>query len=266
MHVRGSAVAAGDSHVTVTPQNVARTRLADRHYASSTCHLRLALVRQLDAKLTICPRDQTGAIERIRSLGAPYIRATDTRASIRIRSTVVAGRTAAARINDGASAAAPAAATASASAAVATALVIAVAAIIAASAVAAGQGMFGTCAVEHWQDITAIAAGHMHSLGLRKDGRLLQADGFIAPGVLDWTDLTAVAVGPYHTVAVKQDGTAVASGDIQHGQCQVEAWTNVRTVAAGERHTVALCADGRVMAVGDDSAGQCDGVEALVRS
>lgn len=65
----------------------------------------------------------------------------------------------------------------------------------------------------------------MHSLGLRKDGRLLQADGFIAPGVLDWTDLTAVAVGPYHTVAVKQDGTVVASGDIQHGQCQMEAWT-----------------------------------------
>ena len=127
--------------------------------------------------------------------------------------------------------------------------------------VAAGQGMFGTCAVEHWQDVTAIAAGHMHSLGLRKDGRLLQADGFIAPGVLDWTDLTAVAVGPYHTVAVKQDGTVVASGDIQHGQCQVEMWTNVRTVAAGERHTVALCADGRVLAVGDDSAGQCDVTE-----
>ena len=126
---------------------------------------------------------------------------------------------------------------------------------------AAGQGMFGTCAVEHWQDITAIAAGHMHSLGLRKDGRLLQADGFIAPGVLDWTDLTAVAVGPYHTVAVKQDGTVVASGDIQHGQCQVETWTNVRTVAAGERHTVALCADGRILAVGDDSAGQCDVTE-----
>ena len=101
----------------------------------------------------------------------------------------------------------------------------------------------------------------MHSLGLRKDGRLLQADGFIAPGVLDWTDLTAVAVGPYHTVAVKQDGTVVASGDIQHGQCQVETWTNVRTVAAGERHTVALCADGRVLAVGDDSAGQCDVTE-----
>ena len=78
MHIRGSAVAAGDSHVTVTPQNVARTCLADGYHSGSASHLRLALVRQLDAKLTIRPRDQTGAIESIRPLGTPFIGTADT--------------------------------------------------------------------------------------------------------------------------------------------------------------------------------------------
>ena len=89
--------------------------------------------------------------------------------------------------------------------------------------VAAGEGLFGSCAVNNWQNIKAIAAGHIHTIGLRQDGRIVEADGFAAPGVLDWTDVAAVSVSPFHTVAVKTDGTVIASGDIQYGQCEVES-------------------------------------------
>ena len=64
-------------------------------------------------------------------------------------------------------------------------------------------------------------------------------------------------MSPFHTVAIKADGTALASGDIQYGQCDVEPWRDLVAVAAGERHTVGVRKDGSVIAVGDDSAGQC---------
>ena len=142
MHIGSSAVAAGDSHVAVTPQNIARTRLADGYHSSSTSHLSLALMRQFNAKLTICPRDQAGAVERIRSLGAPNVRATDTRASVGIRSAVVSRRATAARIDDGAPTAAAASATTLVAALIAaTALVAAIvaSAALVATAVTAGS-------------------------------------------------------------------------------------------------------------------------------
>ena len=123
--------------------------------------------------------------------------------------------------------------------------------------VAAGEGLFGSCAVGGWTDICAIAAGHIHSLGLGRDGKLRIADAFAAPGAAQWTDLQAVAVSAYHTVGLRRDGTVVASGDTQYGQCDTEDWTGVTAIAAGERHTLGLREDGSVVAVGDSSAGQC---------
>ena len=143
---RSSAVAAGNSHVAVTPQNIARTRLADGYHSSSTSHLSLALMRQFNAKLTICPRDQAGAVERIRSLGAPNVRATDTRASVGIRGAIVSRGAAAARIDDGASAATVAAATVAAAALVAAIIAAAlVAAIVASAALVAAAVTAGSC-------------------------------------------------------------------------------------------------------------------------
>ena len=44
-------------------------------------------------------------------------------------------------------------------------------------------------------------------------GRIQEADGFAAPGVMDWSDISRVAVSPFHAVGLK-DG-CLASGDIQ---------------------------------------------------
>ncbi len=105
---------------------------------------------------------------------------------------------------------------------------------------AAGEGLFGSCAVSKWNHITFIAAGHIHTIGINQMGRIQEADGFAAPGVMDWSDISRVAVSPFHTVGLKKDGTVLASGDIQYGQCQVETWSHITNVAAGERHTVGL--------------------------
>ena len=122
---------------------------------------------------------------------------------------------------------------------------------------AAGEGLFGSCTVSKWNHITFIAAGHIHTIGINQMGRIQEADGFAAPGVMDWSDISRVAVSPFHTVGLKKDGTVLASGDIQYGQCQVETWSHITNVAAGERHTVGLKEDGTVIATGDNEANQC---------
>ena len=58
-----------------------------------------------------------------------------------------------------------------------------------------------------WNHITFIAAGHIHTIGINQMGRIQEADGFAAPGVMDWSDISRVAVSPFHTVGLKKDGT-----------------------------------------------------------
>ena len=58
-------------------------------------------------------------------------------------------------------------------------------------------------------------------------------------------------------MGIRTDGTAIASGDVQYGQCEVDGWTDLVAVAAGERHTIGVRKDGTVIAAGDNSAGQC---------
>jgi alpha-tubulin suppressor-like RCC1 family protein len=49
-------------------------------------------------------------------------------------------------------------------------------------------------------------------------------NGYGQCNVGNWTDITRVAAGSYHTVGLKSDGTVVAVGDNFHGQCNVRGW------------------------------------------
>jgi alpha-tubulin suppressor-like RCC1 family protein len=40
-----------------------------------------------------------------------------------------------------------------------------------------------------------------------------------------WANITQVAAGGWHTVGLKSDGTVVAVGDNTWGQCNVGGWT-----------------------------------------
>ncbi len=75
--------------------------------------------------------------------------------------------------------------------------------------------------------------------------------------VTDWRDLTAVAAGDGHAVGLKKDGTVIAVGSNDHGQCNVSSWTNIVAVSAGGSHTVGLRADGTVVTAGLNDNSQC---------
>lgn len=96
----------------------------------------------------------------------------------------------------------------------------------------------------HQPDIPVIAAGRRHSVGVRRDGRVLAAGSLDAPecAVSDWRNVVAVATGNVHvarntgrshTVGLRADGTAVATGWNGDGQCDVASWNTVVTIAAG---------------------------------
>jgi hypothetical protein len=77
----------------------------------------------------------------------------------------------------------------------------------------------------------------------------------------DLTNLTAIASGEYHNLGLRPDGSIVCWGENLKGQCYVPT-PNTGFVALGggqeARHSVALKADGSVVCWGNNSGGQCD--------
>jgi Regulator of chromosome condensation (RCC1) repeat/PASTA domain len=110
--------------------------------------------------------------------------------------------------------------------------------------------------------VTAISAGHGHSLALKGDGTVVAwGCGSIfgngqctVPASL--AGVTVIAAGLYHSLALKGDGTVVAwgCGNVNYGQCNVPGGlAGVTTIAAGYAHSLALKGDGTVVAWGCDA-------------
>jgi alpha-tubulin suppressor-like RCC1 family protein len=121
--------------------------------------------------------------------------------------------------------------------------------------VAWGENNYGQTNVP--PDLTnavAVAAGGLHSLGLRADGTVV-AWGDNRQGQTnvpaDLTNVVAIAAGGLHSLALKADGTVVAWGDNTYGQTKVPLHLeHVVTISAGWSHSLALEADGSVAAWG----------------
>jgi hypothetical protein len=108
--------------------------------------------------------------------------------------------------------------------------------------------------------VTAIAAGHYHSLALKSDGTVVgwgadwNGQTTIPAGL---SGVTAIAAGGHHSLALKSDGTVVGWGYNAQGQTTIPAGlSGVTAIAAGAFHSLALKSDGTVVGWGYNDNGQ----------
>ena len=134
--------------------------------------------------------------------------------------------------------------------------------------------------------ITAITAGHNHSLALRHDGVVYawggNESGQLGDGktvnlkvptqILALTNIIALAAGAKHSLALRNDGTVWAWGANNAGQLGDKTTTarlvavqvaitcavgkTVTAIAANGEHSLALCSDGSIWAWGNNAVGQ----------
>ena len=101
-----------------------------------------------------------------------------------------------------------------------------------------------------------LACGAKHTVLLRADGTCA-ATGDNEHGQCDvgsWREIDRIVCGGTMTVGIKRNGTVVSTKyGFQTGQ-----WRNIETVACGTGHIVGLCADGTCVATGNNEDGQCD--------
>lgn len=65
-----------------------------------------------------------------------------------------------------------------------------------------------------------------------------------------WENVVQVAAGVMHTLGLKRDGTVYYAGDDARHRAQVEAWTDIVQIDAGNGYSVALKRDGSVVMAG----------------
>jgi serine/threonine protein kinase len=68
---------------------------------------------------------------------------------------------------------------------------------------------------------------------------------------LTWDNLTQLAMGKYHTVGLRSDGTVYACGNNLDGQCDVSDWADIVYIEAGETFTLGVKSDGTLLVAGN---------------
>lgn len=94
-----------------------------------------------------------------------------------------------------------------------------------------------------------VSAFDDHAVILQADGTVVSSDG--NSEVSEWKEITSIAAGANHTVGLKSDGKVVCAGSSE--ACEVSDWNNISSVYAGDEITVGLTSDGEVVSSGGNA-------------
>ena len=123
----------------------------------------------------------------------------------------------------------------------------------------AGFDGLGNCNTYGWTDIVSIATTVDQVVGLKGNGTVVSShkDG-IQSAVATWKDIVDIAAGFRSIIGLKKDGTVVSCSSYPCGPYHVEDWRDIVAVAAGSKHVVGLKADGTVVVTGEFSQYKVD--------
>ena len=119
----------------------------------------------------------------------------------------------------------------------------------------------GQSNVSSWNDIVKVCTDFKHTLGLRKDGKVLFAgDKNEKYDISEWTDMVDIATNSWVSIGLKKDGRVIKTKDdsSMNSEYNVSYWNNIVSIAAGYSHVVGLKSDGTVVATGNKDVGACD--------
>jgi len=123
-----------------------------------------------------------------------------------------------------------------------------------------GDNTYNQLNFDSWTDITQVAAGGFHTLGLKDDGTVL-ATGYNNLGQIDvsnWNDIKQVSAGRYHSLGLKTDGSVECVGENEYEACNVTEWSDIIQVSAGRYNSYGLKSDGTVVSTSSNEYGQAN--------
>lgn len=115
----------------------------------------------------------------------------------------------------------------------------------------------GQCKVSNgWEDIISLDAGGYFTAGLRADGTVVVAGGYVYTE--DWRDIVEIKAAGSLLAGLKSDGTVVAAGRNDEGGCEVSGWTDIAEIEVGSLHVVGIKKDGSALVSGTVEDDQFD--------
>ena len=90
---------------------------------------------------------------------------------------------------------------------------------------AAGDNSAGQCNVQDWESVAAVYAHDSITAGLRTDGTVVVAGReALSESVSSWEEVTMLALGINHILGLTQDGRVLSAGTNQEGCCETGDW------------------------------------------
>ena len=116
---------------------------------------------------------------------------------------------------------------------------------------AAGANDSGQCDVQEWESIAAVYAHDSITAGLRTDGTVVVAGReALNESVSSWRDVTMLALGINHILGLTQDGRVLSAGTNLNGCCETGDWENIVSVWADDSLSIGVTKEGRVKIAG----------------
>ena len=116
---------------------------------------------------------------------------------------------------------------------------------------AAGSNDSGQCNVQDWESIAAVYAYDSITAGLRTDGTVVVAGrDALNESVSSWRDVTMLALGINHILGLTQDGRVLSAGTNLSGCCETGDWENIVSVWADDSLSIGITEEGRVKIAG----------------